>query len=485
MLYYFVGKNKMKDSSKILTNQKSKNIQIFNEINKVLWITMFLNLIPTILKLFFGYRTQSLSLIAGGFDSFFDSMTNIIGLIGIRIASKPADKEHPYGHRKAETFTALIISYILFITCYQLINNAIEQIRNPSIISSKVEMWSFIVIVISLITQSIVVYYELTVGRKLKSDILIADALHSRADVFASLSLIISQVLVFYSFALADPIFTILIVLVIVRMGIEIIIEAIPTLLDKNKLLIDKVEEIALTVVGVRTVHNIRSRGHEEAIFADLHIQVDPTLSIDESHRIAHEIEQRLQSFNKSIQDVTVHVETDIQSNLNDKGGSVSQVIRLIAQDNNLELVHIWAVEIEKRYNIELHISHKKDDLLSDAIKINKKLEGDIRKKIPNIQDCILYFEPFKKNPLFNQTINISEEIQTLIQMNLEIKSFNISFDKIKLVNTSEFSKLYVYLIFPEAKKISDIVENINRLEKLISEVVPNHFHILVIPELK
>jgi cation diffusion facilitator family transporter len=105
----------------------------FRAIRRVLWITLGLNLIATAAKLIVGYSTGSLSLIADGFDSAFDSATNVIGLVGIQFAARPADEDHPYGHRKAETMTALIIAALLFLTMWELIQSAVERLRDPSL----------------------------------------------------------------------------------------------------------------------------------------------------------------------------------------------------------------------------------------------------------------------------------------------------------------------------------------------------------------
>jgi cation diffusion facilitator family transporter len=99
----------------------------FRAIRRVLWITMGLNLLATAAKLIVGYQTGSLSLIADGFDSVFDSASNVIGLVGIYLAAQPADEDHPYGHRKAETMTALIIASLLFLTTWELIQSGRGQ----------------------------------------------------------------------------------------------------------------------------------------------------------------------------------------------------------------------------------------------------------------------------------------------------------------------------------------------------------------------
>ncbi len=284
---------------------------IFAGIRHVLWFTMALNFIPMFIKLIVGYMTNSLSLIADGFDSVFDASTNVVGLVGIGIAARPADKNYPYGHRKAETFTALIITYILFLTCYELVKNSIDRILNPSLITAEVTFWSFAALGISIVTHLGVVKYELNAGRKLRSDVLVADALNTRADILVSVAVALGMVFILVGLPLADPIFTLIVAIMIGKIGIDIIKESIPTLMDKKVLPVDKIEQIVLSVPGVRSVHHVRSRGHEQAIFADLHIIVESGMSAEQAHAITVEIEDKLHAFESDLQDVTIHVEPE------------------------------------------------------------------------------------------------------------------------------------------------------------------------------
>jgi cation diffusion facilitator family transporter len=281
----------------------------YRAVRRVLWITMGLNLIATAAKLTVGYWTNSLSLIADGFDSVFDSASNVIGLVGIHLAARPADDDHPYGHRKAETMTALFISSLLFLTTWELIESAIERLRDPSLIQARVNAWSFGALLVSIVVHLTVVWYELRAGRRLQSDVLVADALHTRADIFVSLSVIGGLIAVRLGLPLFDPILAIAVALLIAKIGIDIIREGSPTLMDKVVVPAEQIKEIALSVPGVLACHKVRSRGHEMASYVDLHIQVDPTLSIQQAHAIAHEVQREVRAQFAHVQDATIHIE--------------------------------------------------------------------------------------------------------------------------------------------------------------------------------
>lgn len=281
----------------------------YRAVRRVLWITMGLNLVATAAKLTVGYWTGSLSLIADGLDSVFDAASNVVGLVGIYLAARPADMDHPYGHRKAETMTALVISSLLFLTTWELIQSAIERLRDPSLIVAEVNIWSFAALLLSIVVHVTVVWYELREGRRLHSDVLVADALHTRADIFVSLSVIGGLIAVRLGFPLADPILALVIALVIAKIGIDIVREGSPTLMDRVVVSAQEIQDIALSVPGVLLCHKVRSRGHETAVYVDLHISVAPSTPIARAHEVAHQVQERLRERVPYLQDATIHIE--------------------------------------------------------------------------------------------------------------------------------------------------------------------------------
>lgn len=270
---------------------------------------MGLNLLATAAKLIVGYRTGALSLIADGIDSVFDAASNVVGLVGIYFAARPADEDHPYGHRKAETMTALIISSLLFLTTWELIQSAVERLRDPSLIQAEVNAWSFGALLVSIVVHLTVVWYELREGRRLHSDVLVADALHTRADIFVSLSVVGGLIAVRIGFPVVDPILALVIALVIAKIGIDIIRESTPTLMDKAPIAPDPIVQVACSVPGVLACHQARSWGHETAVYLDLHVQVDPTASVEQAHAIAHQVKRQLQEQFPQVEDATIHIE--------------------------------------------------------------------------------------------------------------------------------------------------------------------------------
>ncbi|MCX7680502.1 MAG: cation-efflux pump [Anaerolineae bacterium] len=363
-------------------------------IRRVLWITMALNLLATLAKLGVGYWTASLSLIADGFDSAFDSATNIIGLVGVSLAARPADRDHPYGHRKAETMTAMVIACLLFLTTWELIKSAIERLRDPSLITVEVNVWSFAALVVSILVHMTVVWYELRAGRRLQSDVLIADALHTRADVFVSLSVMGGLIAVRLGYPLADPILALVVALLIAKIGVDIIRESSPTLMDHVMVPADQVEQIALSVPGVVSCHRVRSRGHEGAVYADLHIHVSPAMSTEQAHAIAHEVQHRLTRERPDVRDVTIHVEPAGTPPAGQNWQDVAAQLRRLAAGLGMSIHNIWISEVKGELSVDVHLEADETLSLREAHALASSLEERALGEIPNLVSLTTHLEP-------------------------------------------------------------------------------------------
>jgi cation diffusion facilitator family transporter len=366
----------------------------FRAIRRVLWITLALNLVATAAKLIVGYWTGSLSLIADGFDSVFDSATNVIGLVGVHFAARPADEDHPYGHRKAETLTALIIAGLLFLTMWELIHSAVERLRDPSLIQAEVNAWSFGALLVSIVVHLIVVWYELRAGRRLQSDVLVADALHTRADIFLSASVFVGLIAVRLGYPIADPIMALFVALLIGRIGIDIIRESSPTLMDGVVMPPDQVEQIARSVPGVISCHRVRSRGHQSAVYADLHIQVDPALSTERAHAIAHELQRRLYEHAPALKDVTIHVEPAGDLPQAGRQEAIATQLRQLADQLGMRVHGVWAHEVDGRYHAEVHLEFDGALPLRQAHELASSLEARARTDVPHLAELTTHIEP-------------------------------------------------------------------------------------------
>lgn len=248
----------------------------------------------------------SISMLADGFHSATDASANVIGLIGATIASRPPDRNHPYGHQKYETFATLGIGLLLLLTSWQVLKSVFTRLAEGS--SPEVTPFSFIVIGGTILLNLIVVAYEKRRGCQLKSSLLLADAAHTRSDVFVSLSVLISLVAVEMGWFWIDLVVALVIVFVIGHTGWQIVRRASEVLADSAVLDATAIAEVALSVEGVQSCHKIRSRGPGQAAHLDLHIQVDGGMTLEEAHRLGHLTQKQLEE-KLGFVDVLVHVE--------------------------------------------------------------------------------------------------------------------------------------------------------------------------------
>jgi len=288
---------------------KSKIQTHYNRIRAVLLIVLGLNWLVAFAKIFYGLSTKCESMAADGFHSLADGASNIIGLIGIHFACQPIDQDHPYGHRKYETFFALGIAAMLFVVAFNLGKEGVLHLFNPPA-KPEVDIKSFMVMLATMGVNIWVMNYERRQGKKLQSDILISDAMHTNADIFTSASVIVALIVIKLGFPILDPIVTVLISLFIARAGYNIVKQSSSVLCDTAAILdVRKIESIVLGTSGVKSCHKIRSRGRPDDVHIDLHVQVNPDMHVDHAHKLSYAIEEALKKGIPEITDVVVHIE--------------------------------------------------------------------------------------------------------------------------------------------------------------------------------
>lgn len=280
----------------------------YYKIKKVLWIILFANLLVAISKVILGNLTKSASITADGFHSLADGSSNIIGLIGIGVASKPIDEDHPYGHRKFETLTSLFIVAMLFYIGMRIILGSVQKFMNPEI--PEISALAFVIMIITLGINIFVSTYEHKKGVELNSMILISDSMHTRSDIFITLGVIGTLIaLKLGAPPIIDPLVSILVATFIFNAAYRIYKEASGILVDSVAIDESIIRELVMSHKEVIGVHKIRSRGSMDIIHVDMHVLADPDLSLKEAHALAHEIELHLQKEINTNIEALIHIE--------------------------------------------------------------------------------------------------------------------------------------------------------------------------------
>jgi cation diffusion facilitator family transporter len=279
----------------------------FKEIRWVLIFILILNWLVAAAKIIVGWMFGIMSMVADGFHSFSDGTSNIVGLVGLSFASQPIDQDHPYGHKKIETFTALAIALLLLLVCYEIVRSTVDRLLHPRI--PEANLLTFVVMGVTLAVNIWVVWYELKKGRELKSDILVSDSLHTRSDVFTSILVIISLFSIRLGAPIIDALASFVIVGIILYAIYEIVSHVFGVLVDRAVISHAQVEKIVLACPNVKMCHKVRSRGREDDVHVDLHISVDPNMSVGESHKLSHDLQEEIKAKVPGVTDVIIHIE--------------------------------------------------------------------------------------------------------------------------------------------------------------------------------
>jgi cation diffusion facilitator family transporter len=282
--------------------------ETFKKIKTVLWIILFANFLVALIKIIFGSLISSNSLTADGIHSLTDGSSNIVGLIGIHIAARPVDEDHPYGHKKFETLAGLFIGGMLLFLGSHIITTAISRFIHP--IATNVTLESLVALIFTLAINLFVSRYELREGLRLKSDILISDSYHTRSDVYVSIGVLVALTAIKLGLpAVVDPIVSVIVAGFIFHASYEILRPALGVLADKAAVEPEQIYKIVAGFEQIKNVHKIRSRGRVDDIQIDLHVMIDPEMSVEESHKLMHEIQKKIdQELDCQVQTV-IHVE--------------------------------------------------------------------------------------------------------------------------------------------------------------------------------
>ena len=285
------------------------NTRFDNPAFRVLLIVLVGNWALAALKAVVGLWMHSAAIFSDGIHSFADGASNLVGMVGLFFAARPASPSHPYGYKKYETLAALVIAVSLFVTAYKIIFNVVRHWGSAGLAQPQISVLSYGVMFLSFAVNSVIVWYEHRAAHAMHSDVLEADAMHSFTDVVMAFAIMLSFVFVSLGYPQADGIMAIVIGFVIMYGGSVILWKALKVFLDQEALSNEQLRTLALSVDGVIDVHRVRNRGREDDVRVDMHIMVDPQLTIQKAHDISHQVEDLLREKISGVTEVLVHVE--------------------------------------------------------------------------------------------------------------------------------------------------------------------------------
>lgn len=281
-----------------------------SRVRRVLLQVLALNLLVLLAKGLAWWSSGALSVAAEAVHSSLDALNNVIALTFAAIAARAPDEDHPYGHQKFETLGALVVVGFLSITVFELVQGAVVRLLGGRPLDAVATPEALALVLLSAVASLLVSRWELIQGRRLDSHLLVADAAHTRADVYASGAVLLGLLLVRAGMPLADPLITLGVAAVIARTGWLIVKETVPVLVDERAVEDRTIRRIAEATDGVRGAWGIRSRGRPGQVYAELTVSVDPTLDVADAHTIADQVEREVGEALRA-REVTVHVEPD------------------------------------------------------------------------------------------------------------------------------------------------------------------------------
>lgn len=284
-------------------------------IRRVLWQILFLNLLVAGAKAAWGILSGSTAMFADGVHSFTDGSGNIVALIAMKAAAKPPDSDHPYGHHKYEAFASALIGVMLCLAAWKVASGSVSALvafaGSGALPKVEVTATSFAIMIVTLGINIFVVWFETRRGKELGSDVLQADAKHTLSDVWVTLGVLVSLVLVKSGVEVADSIVGLFVAVAIVWAAIEVFKGAHTTFSDQQRIDRYDVMRKVMAFEGVLGCHNIRSRGTGATIHMDMSILVDPVITVERGHAIARDLERWLCGQYEGLADVVIHVEPD------------------------------------------------------------------------------------------------------------------------------------------------------------------------------
>ncbi|MEM1244012.1 MAG: cation diffusion facilitator family transporter [Pseudomonadota bacterium] len=269
------------------------------------------NLILAIIKILFGILGRSHALIADGIHSLSDLLTDALVLFAAKYGSAGADPEHPYGHRRIETAATFALAALLI-----MVGSAIIWSAATRLFYHQIDVPAFYVLIvafISIVFNELLFHLTRYFGKRYDSQLLIANAWHHRSDALSSLVVFVGVVGSLLGYAGLDAIAAIIVGILIIKMAASLgwvsIKELIDTAVDPHSL--EKIRDIIKQVPGVNTIHQLRTRSMANQILVDVHVIVNPYLSVSEGHHIADKVQTKLCREIREISDVTVHIDVE------------------------------------------------------------------------------------------------------------------------------------------------------------------------------
>ena len=355
------------------------------------------NILLFLIKLLLGLFINSIALIADGVHSLSDVSTSGVVIFGFRIAKKKPDKDHPFGHGRAEYIATLIIAIILILVGLGFIQQSIERIINiESISHQEYAIIITVIVLFSAVFKELMARYSTAISKKINSDVLKADAWHHRSDAISSIGVAIGILGARFGFPILDPIFGIFVAVIIIYVGIDLMRKSSNFLLGTKieKETTRDIKEIIKETKYAEGIHKIFLHDYGTNKVITLHVEIDPKLSIEKAHSIADIIEQKIQE--KINCTTVIHLEPKNKTDYCKKDNKIiEKILKTQKEVKSYHKIHI--IKGIGKDDIKMHLIVNHDMPVEKAHKLCHKIEN-ILQKIYGSCNVDIHFEPCINN---------------------------------------------------------------------------------------
>lgn len=284
----------------------------YREVRKVTLIGSLVDLVLGVAKILVGWLAHSQALIADGIHSLSDLATDAIVLYAAKHSHREADEDHPYGHGRIETLATVGLGIALVLVAFGIAYDAVRRMNEPELLMHP-GIVALAVAVVSVVAKEAIYHYTMGAARRLRSNMLLANAWHSRSDAISSIVVVIGVGGAMMGYFYLDAVAAIAVAVMIAKIAFDLVRTSTRELIDTalGPGTIEEIRKEIFAVDGVRAVHMLRSRSSGGQAFVDVHIQVDPRVSVSEGHQIGDSVRRRLLERIDEVTDVTVHIDPE------------------------------------------------------------------------------------------------------------------------------------------------------------------------------
>ena len=320
------------------------------EAQRATWVSVAVNLVMTIVQLVVGWLAHSQSLVAHGLHSFSDLLSDFLVIYASRQSAHPADSAHPYGHARMETAATLVLGISLTLIGGGILWESGMRLQHIEALPA-VDFSALWVAIATVISKEALYRYLIRVGERLRSQLLIANALHTRADAASALVVVVGIGGALMGWSFLDLLAAALMGFMILRMGVQLAWGALKELIDTGleEAQVESIRKTLRTTPGVLGLHELRTRRMAHQALVDAHVQVDPRISVSEGHRIAELARARVLREHHDVLDVLVHIDPE------DDVDPDAAAMRLPGRDVLLQELAPLLTELPVPQKINLH----------------------------------------------------------------------------------------------------------------------------------